>query len=134
MLFEKSLYRENISRRARSGRLSDRPCLAYESSGDSHRWIKSGGSALLPRVRGNSAEIPLPLVPDRRSEINQRAVVIEVAISRANVTHERDLVGGRSQPSFSLRAILPHSTLHFPSCGSFGPLAPPRSPLSRSLP
>lgn len=108
-----------------------RPYLAYESSGDSHRWIKSGGSALLPRVRGNSAEIPLPLVPDRRSEINQRAVVIEVAISRANVTHERDL--GRSRPSFSLRAIPPHSTLHFPSCGSFGPLAP-RSPLSRSLP
>lgn len=32
----------------------------------------------------------------RRSEVNQRAVVIEVAISRANVTHERDL--GKNLP------------------------------------
>lgn len=88
------------------------------------------GSALLLRVRGNSAEISLPLIPDRRSEVNQRAVVIEVAISRANVTHERDL--RKSQPSFSLRAILPHSTLHFPSCGSFGPLVPPCTLLAPS--
>jgi len=32
----------------------------------------------------------------RRSEVNQRVVVIEVAISRANVTHERDL--GKNLP------------------------------------
>lgn len=61
----------------------------------------------------------------RRSEVNQRAVVIEVAISRANVTHERDL--GKNLPflcaqsGLILLCISHHAALW--SARSFVPLS-----------
>lgn len=61
----------------------------------------------------------------RRSEVNQRTVVIEVAISRANVTHERDL--GKNLPflcaqsGLTLLCISHHAALW--SARSFVPLS-----------
>lgn len=70
----------------------------------------------------------------RRSEVNQWAVVIEVAISRANVTHERDL--GKNLPFLCaqsghiLLCISHHAALW--SARSFVPLFV-RVPLLRAL-
>lgn len=61
----------------------------------------------------------------RRSEVNQRAVVIEVAISRANVTHERDL--GENLPFLCARKAASFY-FAFPIMRLFGSLVPPRAP------